>query len=187
MASDGWMDILREAIKRQRRHAPFFSWFDRSPSGKAVAEKGVVESLLESMNATGRAEYFAPRATGRDWPDCEAKNAAGKSAAFEVTEFVDAAALSHKTEPRQWSHDEIVARLAAILEHKDQRGFGAGYDETVLLIHTDEFYLDATKLETLLSAQRFLLRHRNVTRAFLLFGYSPQLGRCPYIELQLAA
>jgi len=88
MASDGWMEILREAIKRQRIHAPFFSWFDRSPSGKAVAEKGIVESLLESMEATGRAEYFGPRATGRDWPDCEANKSAGKTVAFEVTELV---------------------------------------------------------------------------------------------------
>ena len=186
MTWDGWMGILREAIKRQRRHAPFFSWFDRSPSGKAVAEKGAVESLLESMNATGRAEYFGPRATGRDWPDCEAKNAAGETIAFEVTELVEAAALSRKRQPREWSHDEIISRLAAVLEQKDQRGFGAGYAETVLLIHTDEFYLDPSQIETLLSAQRFPLRHRNLTRAFLLFGYSPQLVRCPYVEVQLA-
>ena len=187
MASDGWMEILREAIKRQRIHAPFFSWFDRSPSGKAVAEKGIVESLLESMEATGRAEYFGPRATGRDWPDCEANKSAGKTVAFEVTELVDAVALSHKTQPRQWSQDEIVTRLATILEKKDQRGFGAGNDEMVLLIHTDEFYLDPIHIATHLSTHRFPLRHQNLTRAFLLFGYSPQLGHCPYIELQLAA
>ena len=183
MASGGWMNILREAIERQRRHAPFFSWFDRSPSGKAVAEKGAVESLLDSMNATGHAEYFGPRATGQDWPDCEAKNAAGETIALEVTEFVDETALAHKTQPRQWSHNEILTRLAAILEQKDQRGFGAGYAETVLLIHADEFYLDPSQIETLLCAQRFPLRHRNLTRAFLLFGYSPQLGWCPYIEV----
>ena len=187
MTSDGWMHLLRNAIKRQRRHAPFFSWFDRSPSGKAIAEKGTLESLLESMEANGRAEYSRPRATGSDWPDCEVTNSAGKAVAVEVTEFVDAAALSHKTEPRQWSDDEILARLAAIIRKKDERGFGAGYAETVLLVHTDEFYLDPARIEALLSSHGFPLRHRNVTRAFLVFGYSPQLGRCPYIELKLAA
>ena len=177
------------------RLKPFRNWpAIAAPLGGIAEEKfvsarlsaGTPTSVSSEVQSTGRAEYVGPRATGKDWPDCEAKNAAGKTVAFEVTEFVDAAALSQETQPRQWSQDEIVTRLSAILAKKDQRGFGAGYAETVLLIHTDEFYLDPTHIETLLRAHCFRLRHRNLTKAFLLFGYSPQLGRCPYIELQLA-
>ncbi len=138
------------------------------------------------MEETGSAEYSKPRATGQ-WPDCEVMNAKGSTVAFEVTEFVDHKALAHGTPDRMWSDDEIANRITGILKKKDQRGFGSQYAERLLLIHTDEKYLDATRVETLLTTKQFRLRHGNVTRAFFLFSYSPHLQRCPYIELRLTA
>ena len=188
MAFGPWMNILREAVARQRKHAPFFAWFDRSPAGKGIAEAGAVRSLLESMRRNERFEYSHVQATGEEWPDCEAHNASGLLVAFEVTELVDASALSHAKDARPWSDDEFVSGLESLLSQKDQRSFHGGrYAEVVLVIHTDEFYLDAGRASALLTGRRFALRHRNLTRAFLLFSYSPLAGVCPYIELELAA
>src|SRR5947209_14579324 len=106
MAFGAWMNILREAVARQRKHAPFFAWFDRSPAGKGIAEAGAVRSLLESMQRSGRFEYSQVQATGKDWPDCEAHNASGWLVAFEVTELVDSKALSRARQARPWSDDE---------------------------------------------------------------------------------
>ena len=188
MTLGAWMNILREAVARQRKHAPFFAWFDRSPAGKGIAEAGAVRSLLESMRRNERFEYSHVQATGEEWPDCEAHNASGLLVAFEVTELVDSSALSRAKDARPWFDDELVLGLESLLSQKDQRSFHGGrYAEIALLIHTDEFYLDAGRGSALLTGRRFALRHRNLTRAVLLFSYSPQLGVCPYIEVELAA
>ena len=140
------------------------------------------------MQRSGRFEYSQVQATGKDWPDCEAHNASGWLVAFEVTELVDSKALSRARQARPWSDDELVSGLESLLSQKDQRSFHGGrYAEVVLLIHTDELYLDAGRAGALLTGRRFALRHRNLTRAVLLFSYSPQLGVCPYIEVELAA
>lgn len=144
----------------------------------------IVDRLAREYARFGSSQ---PRATGRDWPDCEGKNATGSMIAFEVTELVDAQALSHGSPPRPWSDEGIVARISDILKKKDRRGFGAPNAERVLVIHTDELYLDPPHVEGFLRGYHFALVHRNVTRAFLLFGYSPRSGRCPYVELQLGA
>lgn len=181
------MGILREAIRRRRRHAGFFSWFDRSPGGKALAETGAVGSLLESMAASGQVEYSRPRASSTDWPDCEVDSLEGKVVAFEVTELVDPLALSRRAPSRPWSEQEMVTRLATLLGHKDERSFDGGkYAEVVLLIHTDELYLDPDRAAEFLDKHRFSLKHHNISRAFLLFSYLPQLERCPFLELRLA-
>ena len=60
------------------------------------------------------------------------------------------------------------------------------YAEVVLVIHTDEFYIVPSRVTELISDHVFSLQHRNLTRAFLLFSYSPEIGRCPYIQLRLA-
>src|SRR5207245_9024953 len=102
------MNILREAVARQRKHAPFFAWFDRSPAGKGIAEGGAVRSLLESMQRNGRFEYSHVQATGEEWPDCEAHNASGLLVAFEGTELVDSRALSRAKDGRPCVEGRLV-------------------------------------------------------------------------------
>src|SRR5205807_9282359 len=102
MAFGAWMNILREAVARQRKHAPFFAWFDRSPTGKGIAEGGAVRSLLESMQRKGRFEYSHVQATGEERPGCEAHHASGLRVAVEVSELVDSRALSRVEDGGPW-------------------------------------------------------------------------------------
>jgi hypothetical protein len=182
---------LREHLKKQadqeRKHAGFFSWHDRSPSGKGIAEAGVVSDLLEAMAAAGLAEYSDARASGDDWPDCWAIAQDGKQTAFEVSELVDEGAMP-AGEAQPWPSAKLLACLQAIIARKDQRGIGSrGSRDSVLVVHTDEPYLEYRDATSALSSQSFTLPCGNLARAFLLFSYDPHTSRYPFIELTLAA
>jgi len=84
--------------------------------------------------------------------------------------------------------ETVRDRLQAILGKKDQRSFDGGkYRDVVLLVHTDEFHLDAEALASGLQKEVFAVRHGNLNRAFLLFSYDPKRQLYPFVELRLAA
>jgi len=188
MPDDEVLDELRREASSKQRHATFFSWHDRSAEGKAIAELGVLQSLLESMEAVGCSEFQTARQSNGPWPDCEAETLDGQIVGFEVTELVDEKARAGKREAAPWDPERIIDLLNKRLAIKDARGTGgSGFRQLITLIHTDEFYLSFQDTVELLSKQEFRLPHGNTTRAFLLFSYMPAYGRCPFVELRLAA
>jgi hypothetical protein len=184
---DEILDHLRRQGEQKRKHAAFFAWYDRSPEGKGVAEAGVVGTLLESMNAAGHSDYTRARASADPWPDCWAQAEDGTLAPFEVTELVNQSALP-AGEAQPWSDTQICTQLQTILSKKDARTHsGRGSRQVVLVIHTDELYLDPANVWRALGDDPLVLPLGNLARAFLLFSYDPKRGGYPFIELRLAA
>ena len=182
-----WLARLREEVRRQRRHAPFFSWHDRSAEGKSAAEAGVVQSLFGSMAAAGGCPYSHLRSSGERWPDCEAEDPEGGQVAIEVTELVDSNAFNDSFGAKPWSEERVISQLLERILDKDQKSFhGQQYAEVILIIHTDEFYLSPLEVVDLVGSHEFGLTHGNLDRAFLLFSYLPEIGRCPFTELRLS-
>ena len=140
------------------------------------------------MAEAGACPYSNLRPSGDRWPDCEAENVDGDRVAIEVTELVDADALRGSAGAQPWSSERVIEGIQQRIAKKDEKAFhGQRYAEVVLVIHTDEFYLIPSSLNQLLADHQFSLPYGNLTRVFLLFGYSPTIGRCPYFKLRLAA
>jgi hypothetical protein len=185
MSDDELLAHLQRQAAQRRKHATFFTWYDRSADGKAVPETVIVSTLLDAMAEEGVRDYSNARPSVEDWPDCwvDAQNA-GK-VPVEVSELVDQAALPAGT-ARPWSIQEVRDRLQSIISRKDESTrTGRRSREVVLVITTDEPYLDSGTLTDALEAQPFQIRHANLARAFLLFSYDPKSSRYPFIELRL--
>ena len=140
---DDIVEHLKSQGSQRRRHATFFTWHDRSAQGKGMAEAGIVDDLLSAMQAEGQAEYRSLGASGEQWPDVWLESSGGQRVPCEVTELVDTGAL-----PAGVSRSEVVTELVeslqSILNRKGLRSFGgASGTQSVLVIHTDEFYLNA--------------------------------------------
>jgi hypothetical protein len=177
-----------EMIQRQRPHANFFAWPDRSPVGKSVAECGTVSSLLESMELAGDRRFTRLRASRDAWPDCLLDDPGGREIAVEVTELVDSAALSGQPANRiNWSGSVFIKAIEELLLHKDRRSFrhrkGGG---VLLVIHTDEPALIPRDYGPLLDSFVFPAT-RNIREAYFLFSFDASLARCPYWRLRLGA
>lgn len=184
---DDLLEHLKQQAEQRRKHAAFFSWHDRSPTGKGIAEAGVVSDLLEAMAAAGLSEYSAPRPSSEAWPDCWAIAQDGKRIAFEVSELVDQGTMP-AGEAQPWPSSKLVACLQAIIERKDKRGSGGrGSRDSMLVVHTDEPYLGLRNAAAELSSHPFTLPCGNLARAFLLLSYDPHSSHYPFIELTLVA
>ena len=178
---------LQRQACQPRQHASFFAWYDRSADGKGIAETGIVRNLLDALAEDGVHEYSDPRPSGDRWPDCWATSQNGTATAFEVSELVDQAALPAGLS-RPWSRQEVRDRLQTIISNKDLRtAGGAGSRDVVLVIHTDELYLEHAAVTVALAEHVFALPHANLARAFLLFSYDPHRRGYPFLELKLAA
>ncbi len=179
------LEILRRAVKEHRSHAGFFWWQDRSPEGRALSECGAVQDLFHALDSIGRADYYDVRPSGDNWPDCEATGADGGLVGIEVTELVDEKTLREGTQPEPWTSAQLLDAIQNRIDVKDRSSGGRKYSEVVLLIHTDELYLNPPTCITTLEGASFDLPHGNLDRVFLLFSYWPELECCPATELTL--
>ena len=181
------------ARAKARGYADFFGW----ATDRDLEEVNVVEMLFASMQADGVLEMSGLRSRGRgnDPPDCEAVDLAGCRVAIEVTELVDGKAIrafkSGATDAvSHWDRDRFVEAMSSHLAQKDRRFFklkGAPYEGGyVVVVFTDEPMLPATRVESWLAGYAFSGLSQ-VTRAFLLLSYDPDLGRCPYFSLTIGA
>lgn len=178
------LEALKRAVEQQRPWGNYFWWHQRSPAGKAIQEYGATEELIRSLVLAGRRSYREPRPSGSVWPDCEAMNDEGEIVAIEVTELLGGNPMA--AAPSPWSTQMLLERVQERLRTKDLKSFHGGkYQEVVLLIHTDEPLLTQTAAFAALQPTALVVPHGNITRAFLLMGYSPLLGCCPVLELQL--
>ena len=183
---DEIIEHLKAQASQPRKHATFFTWHDRSAQGKGIAEAGIVDDLLTAMQAEGRTEYRSLGASGEQWPDVWLEASDGQRVPCEVTELVDAAALPAAVSRREVV-GELVERLQIILDRKGMRSLGGELGtQSVLIIHTDEFHLNADNVAATLKNTVFR-KPSTIQRAFLLLSYDPTRGGYRYFELRLAA
>jgi hypothetical protein len=181
-------EAMRAAMKRARGYADFFGW----ATNRDLEEQNVAAHVAASLDAEGKAAFSQVRIRGRgqDPPDLEALDANGRRVAVEVTELVDGSAIEeHKAGNRyhsaEWDEAKFLSRTAALLKAKNERlpnlkggPYPGGY---VVILFTDEPELPRTRVEAFLAKAVFEMP--NVTKAFLLLSYDPQLGRYPCFEL----
>jgi len=187
MNDDEILSHLRAQAKasEKRQHANFFGWHDRSPSGKGVAESGIVDDLLGAMEAAGLSEYRNLGPSGEEWPDVWLEGPDGKRTPCEVTELVDQHALP-SGQARPWTASQLVDQLQAKLRTKGLRSVGGSQgDKSILVIHTDESYLNAENVAAMLADVSFK-QPPTIDRVFLLLSYDPNRAGYRFFELQLA-
>jgi predicted nucleotidyltransferase len=153
------LDLLRLFLgkknSRLRAANSYWYWPD-----KPVAERGAARLILEEA---GFAVTSLASCTDANLPpDCEAI-VDGVPAGIEVTELVHERALarsinSNKTWWFLWDQAEFVERLQRIISIKSADGNlwqGGPYGRRVLVVHTDEPYLDHERVSRFLVGQEF--------------------------------
>jgi hypothetical protein len=192
-------DEFESMIREKRVYAS-----SRRGGSKRQMEFGAVEDLLESMEHSGEAVYFdaapAPVEAEQHAPDCIARGIQGKRIAIEVTEFVCQAAVEanekagrddiDRLEPyvmvhREWQRSDFLAHLQERLKKKDSTTYvGGPFDRVAVIVYTDEPMLIRSQCEDWLSGHQFG-PFNQITEAYFLFGYEPEIGCCPYRRLCL--
>ena len=182
--------LMLEAIQRNRKYAGFFDW---APD-RDLAELGVARLLAGSLEKHGSL-FFAGlkiRGRGNDPPDLEAVNGEGLRVAIEVTELVDGDAIkatvkNHRFDTAVWDQEKFLSDLNVRLMAKNAcfqnlKGgpYPGGY---VVVVFTDELYLDGPSVERFLNEQVFV-GLSNIDRAFLLLSYFSDKGY-QYFELKV--
>ena len=180
-----WLQGLIDIIKRQRKHASYFEW-----PQKDTKELGVVKSLIESLEKAGCYPYFKPNSTKKDPPDCIAQDNTGNVVGIEVTELVDLKtvrdAQQNKAYPKYWDRQEVLDRVQWIISEKDQKNFyGGPYSKIILVIFTDEPFIDPDEVIPYLQQHEFAETNQ-IGEIYLLFSYDPRYHTCPYLKLKLA-
>jgi hypothetical protein len=180
--------LLREAARRRRGHADFFSW----PPDRDLEEAYVVGHLASSAAESGRPLFQKILARGRpnDPPDVEAIDKEGRRVAIEVTELVDPdairAAKNGKPYWPEWTAESFRSRIRELLQGKARRRpvlkggpYPGGY---VVVIYTDEPELRPDVIASLLTEPFEITA---VDRAFILLSYEPRTSNYPYFEIPL--
>jgi hypothetical protein len=184
---------LAEAIQANARSwNSYWSWKD-----KPVGERGAAHNIL---NAAGiHAEELVSRDEGQDPPDCEA-TVNGCLTGIEVTELVHRPTLErslkaqkHRAlgkEPEKgeayfiWEQADLLVALQDRIDAKDKGNLKGGpYKRYILVIHTDETFLEATKVEQWLTGTTF--RARRITDVVLGLSYEPARKCCPVFKLRV--
>jgi len=182
------IDNIREFIKVRRKYASFFEWYKRE---KSIKEKGIVESLLESLSMDGSAMYQNLRASENDPPDVLAETVSGALVGFEVRELVDQSAIELNERGRQvyrdWTNSEVIQEIQKIIDEKDNKNYiGGPYEKLILVIPTDEPVLTHRQLKPLLETHEFK-ETIQLNEAYLLFSYDAKIKGYPNIQLRFAA
>ena len=129
-------------------------------------------------------------AKGNDPPDCEAIGTQCQRNGIEVTELVDAesAAAARHGSPYDWKDwkGALIPELERILTKKDapSNAKGGPYDQYVLLVFSDEPWLEGQYIETELLKHDFPATSL-VTRAFLLLSYDPFIRSYSCFEFRI--
>jgi len=181
-------DFQQLVLANKREWNSFWFWRD-----KPVAERGIARDILEAVGI----QVHSLRSLNQDPPDCEAM-LDGQFSGIEVTELVHRATLersikavrqrSRGEEPQRpeayfaWTRDDLIAALQAMLVVKNSAKLNRSYERYVLVIHTDEFFLDSGSVERFLEGASF--NTSLITHAFLGLSYEPGKGY-PVFPLEL--
>jgi hypothetical protein len=176
--------------RKPREWSAFWSLGD-----KPVAERVNAQLILEQAGM--RVEGLVSRE--QDPPDCEGM-LDGKWSAVEITELtyepvlkrsIKAVRQSKKgVEPKEaeahfiWTRDDLLAELQKLLDKKDSKLLkGPRYDRYVLIIVTNELYLDRESVGLFLKGASF--RTKLITDAFLGLSSDPSFCGYPVFRLKL--
>ena len=178
-----WLQELIDIIKRERKHASFFEW-----PQKDTKELGVVKCLIESLEKAGCYSYFDPNSTKKDPPDCVARDNNGKVVGIEVSELVDLKtvrdAQQNKAYPKYWDKQEVLDKIQSIVLKKDRKKFHGGpYSSIILVIFTDETFLDPDDVIPYLQQHEFA-KTNQIGEIYLLFSYDSRCYTYPYLKLK---
>lgn len=87
--------------------------------------------------------------------------------------------------PEPWTREEFLATVQRRLTEKDARGHHGGkYAEYMVLLHTDELYLEEKWVRKALRGSSFHLPYGTIDIAYLILGYIG--GRRAYFRLVLS-
>jgi hypothetical protein len=181
-------DFERLVLANTREWNSFWFWRD-----KPVGERGIARDILEGAGL----EVDDLKSRDRDAPDCEAM-LDGRFSGIEVTELVHRPTLersikavrqrSRGEEPQKpeahfmWDREELIAALQKLVAVKNSAKLKRSYEQYVLVIHTDECFLDSDSVERFLDGATF---HTSlINRAFLGLSYESGKGY-PVFELEL--
>jgi len=177
-------------LANTREWNSYWIWRD-----KPVGERGAVRDILEAANI--QVTDLKSLDQHQQPPDCEA-TLDGQLSGIEVTELVDQPTLersikavrqrSRGEEPERpeayfrWDRDSLIAALQQLLDAKNSKLPKRPYQRYVLVIPTDEHFLDSDNVEGFLQGARF--KTSIISRAFLGLSYHSGKGR-PVFELEL--
>jgi N-methylhydantoinase A/oxoprolinase/acetone carboxylase beta subunit len=167
-----------------KTYASFFEWHD-----KGRKELGVVEEMLEALNAHSSRRLHSPQEFTPDPPDCICFTGSGEMVAIEVAEIVceEATRLNAQGSAvvRNWRPGELSAHIAAQLLNKDSKKFHGGpYLEIIACLFTDEPMITTAHARAELESQVFG-PFAQLTEAYLLFSYDPGSQSYPVIRLAM--
>lgn len=190
--SDPW-DLIAGNL---RPWNSYWTWRD-----KPVGERGAAKDILREAGC--EVERLVSREVGLDPPDCEAM-VDGRWSGIEVTELVHRKTLERSFKALKqravgkaperpeayfvWKADDLISALQEHLNSKDRaRLKGGPYERYMLLIHTDEMFLDKESVSRFLNGATF--QTRMISDAFLGLSYHPGdnsiPGSCPVYRLPL--
>jgi hypothetical protein len=169
----------------------FWSWRD-----KPIGEVGAAREILTGAGIDARDLVSRGK---DDPPDCEA-NIDGCLTAVEVTELVHEPTLKRSlralkqralgTEPSKpeaffvWKRDDLINALQQRIDDKDRAKLKGGpYERYILVIPTDEMFLEAPQVEQWLADAAF--RSKRITDVLLGLSHDPHRGCCPVLKLSL--
>ena len=187
---------LAELIKANTRPwNGFWAWKD-----KLVGEHGAAYNVLQAAGIN--AESLVSREEGQDPPDCEAI-IDGCLTGIEVTELVHQPTLERSLKaikqraagkepgPNKseaffvWEREDLLHALQTRIDTKDRSKLKGGpYDRYILVIHTNEMFLETDKVEQWLRQATF--EARRITDVLLGLSYDPRHGGCPVFKLQMS-
>ncbi len=183
-----WEELAEDWAANERPHAGHFSW----ETDRSVAETGILKEFEEAL-ALGGQKFFSQarhRGPGNDPPDCEADANAGGRIGIEITELVDpaSAAAARAGQVYDWTdwRRDLIPTLDRILRRKDAPVAlkEPPYSEYVLLVHTDEPWMELEGTRRSLADHVFPVTSL-ITRAYLLISYCPWEKRYPCIRLNI--
>jgi|GEM_PF-4280385 hypothetical protein len=144
----------------------------------AVCEILVAAGLKIEGDVTNRTD---------DPPDCEAV-IDGERCGIEATELVHQEALEQTKHTGQelhfaWDKESFCRELQARITRKDcaDKVKGGPYRRYILVVFTDELFLDRKTVETFIAGVSF--RATFITDAFLGLSYDPAIKQCPAFKL----
>lgn len=177
-------------LDNMREWNSFWFWRD-----KPVGERGIARDLLEEAGV----QVDGLESLDHDPPDCEA-TLDGQFSGIEVTELVHRPTLERSIKAQRqrlrgevpqkpeayfvWDRDNLIEALQKMLDVKNSKVPRRSYERYVLVIHTDEFFLDSGNVERFLKGASF--NTNLITHAFLGLAYEPGKGY-PVFSLELGA
>lgn len=161
---------------------------------RSIEEAGILDNFTNALARDGRSFFEQARHRGpnNDPPDCEAINSSGARIGIEITELVDGTSIekARRCQSYNWKdwREDFVPSLGRLLHRKDAPAKlkGGPYSEYVLLIHTDEPWLDFDQARRAVSCHEFPATSL-ITSAYFMLSYCPRGSEYPCISLRIAS